>query len=213
MSTLLVLGATGAIGKAFVAHALSGESNLRVVAWARPQSVGKLADLVARFGADRLDVRAVDVAAPSDDAWPESIDAVVNCMGSNYVDGGQAEFWHIDHAVPLAVAREAHRRGCPTFVLLSALGAHPWSPMLFLRTKGVLAQDLERVGFRRLRVLTPPFVSDSTVPRAWYERAALAANMVLAPLMHGPLAALRPVTRDQVAADLLAACGLDRQAR
>jgi len=99
----------------------------------------------------------------------------------------------------------AQHRGCERFVLLSALGAHPRSPFLFLRTKGVLGRDLAALGLAHLHIVTPPFVSDSTVPRVWYERVALAVNVRLAPLLRGPLARLRPVTCDAVAGELVEA--------
>ena len=196
--TVLVLGATGAIGRTFVGHALRERPDWSLVAWVRPPSLHKLAAI-----ADRLEVRAVDVARPAPNDWPARLDAVVNCMGSNYVAGDAAEFWRIDHAAPLALAAEGKRRGCETFVLLSALGAHARSPFVFLRTKGVLARDLAALGLTHLHIVTPPFVVDSTVPRAWYERLVLAANLRLAPLLRGPLAPLRPVTRADVAAELV----------
>ena len=120
---MLVLGATGTIGRATVCALVARGHD--VVCFVRPRagvrgslapddSARQLAGATVRFG---------DVADPAslarDGFCGETFDAVVSCLASR--TGAPRDAWAIDHQAHLDVLAAARRAGVAQFVLLSAI--------------------------------------------------------------------------------------------
>ncbi|MBX9574102.1 MAG: NAD(P)H-binding protein [Caulobacteraceae bacterium] len=109
---VLVLGATGDIGRATVAALI--ERGHRVVAVVRRPA----ADLPA--GAEVRIAEATDAASLSRDGFRgERFDAVISCLASR--TGVAADAWAVDHQANLNALWAAQAAGVGQFVLLSAI--------------------------------------------------------------------------------------------
>ena len=112
---MLLLGATGAIGRA-TAAALTARGH-DVVAYLRPRTDG------AAAAPDGVDVRfggfANAEAVARDGLRGDAFDVVVSCMASR--TGAPADAWAVDHDAHVAVLEAAQAAGVPQFILLSAI--------------------------------------------------------------------------------------------
>ncbi len=150
---LLLLGATGLVGRHVLEFALADPRVRRVAAPTRRPLAAheKLANLVdpdiARLAGDEA-------------LWPA--DAVACALGTTLRQAGSREaFRRADHDLPLVFARAARERGTGTFALVSSIGASPRSAFFYLRTKGELERDLAALGFPSLFVARPNFIEGS----------------------------------------------------
>jgi len=140
---LLLLGATGLVGR----HVLS-----QALATSRVTSVTAPVRRALQVAHATLHAPVVDFdALPADAAWWHA-DAVICALGTTMrVAGSEDAFRRVDHDYPLAAARLAHRHGTSTFVLNSAMGADRGSRFFYNRVKGEVEHDLADVGFASLR--------------------------------------------------------------
>lgn len=120
---ILVLGATGTIGRATV-NALAGQG-CEVVCFVRPRSAANALATMSPHGGfpEGVTVRCGSVSDPAslarDGICGERFDALVSCMASR--TGAPRDAWEVDHqahSIALRVAREA---GIAHMVLLSAI--------------------------------------------------------------------------------------------
>jgi uncharacterized protein YbjT (DUF2867 family) len=110
---LLILGASGLVGRHVLQLALDHSGIDRVIAPTR-KALPAQAKL-SNPHADRIDTLVNDVPA---------IDAVVCALGTTMVKAGSREaFLAVDYALPLAFAKAAHQKGAEAFALVSAIGA------------------------------------------------------------------------------------------
>lgn len=83
-------------------------------------------------------------------------DVVFCCMGTTIkVAGSQDAFFKVDHTYPYYFAQLAKANGIDKFLLVSSLGADKNSSNFYLRVKGQIEWDLERLKFRNLIILRP----------------------------------------------------------
>src|SRR5580658_1491530 len=125
---LLLLGATGLVGRNVLAQALANAAVTRVIAPTRRplEPHPKLTNPVS----DRLEVLLSESINPG-------IDGVVCSLGTTIKKAGSKEaFRHVDYALPLKFARTAHQHGVGTFVLVSASTASVNSAVFYSRIKG-----------------------------------------------------------------------------
>lgn len=115
MSRVLLLGATGTIGRA-TARALAAHGH-EVVAFgrARPGGAPPLPAGTAWRSGDLRD----PAAFARDGLRGERFDAVVSCLASR--TGAPADAWAVDHGANRAALQAAQSAGVPRFVLLSAI--------------------------------------------------------------------------------------------
>lgn len=190
---LLLVGATGLVGRSVLEQALADPRVTQVVAPTRRALTmhPKLLNPVVDFD-----------ALPEDAPW-WSVDAVVCALGTTIkVAGSQAAFYRVDHDLPLQVARLALRHGARAYALNSALGASADSRVFYSRTKGELERDLRSLGYDSLTLVRPGLIGgDRQEPRP-AERLAIAVTQGLAPLLPRRY---RVVPASQIAAHLLAA--------
>jgi len=138
MKTIIILGATGAVGQALLNFALLHPEIEHIVAPTRkplsPQQ--KLENPIVDFS-----------DLPKDALWWRC-DAVLCAFGTTIADtGSQKAFFTIDHDYVLNAAKLAHKAGTPCFIYNSSMGANVHSRSFYLQTKGKIEQSLNALGF------------------------------------------------------------------
>lgn len=185
----LIAGASGLIGRAFVAR------------WRGP---GPLHLLLRRplpallcppplCTQQQVDFSALPALAPATQA--------VCCLGTTLaVAGSPAAFRAVDLDAVLAFARAAQAAGARRFAVVSALGADARSRNLYSRTKGEMEDALAAMGFDSLVIARPSLLAGDREalgqPARRAEALALALTRPLARLL--PLA-WRPIEAATVA--------------
>ena len=211
MQTVLILGASGAVGQQLLAQALIHPGVAHVVApTRRPLPAHPL-----------LHNPIVDFAALPESATWWRADAVLCALGTTRKQAGSAAaFYRVDHDYVLAAARLAHAAGTPTFVLNSSLGADEKSYGWYLKTKGETERDLSALGFASLTWVRPSLLDAGTradfrlgeevglwlnrylgglLPRAW--RAVAVADVAKAMLdaALAPVPGIRVISSSEIA--------------
>jgi uncharacterized protein YbjT (DUF2867 family) len=174
MTRILLVGATGLVGRHVLAKALADSRIDSVVAPTRRE-------LPAHT---KLTNPLVDFAAlPADaDWWPA--DAAICTLGTTRAAAGSDEaFRAVDYDYPLAVARIALRHGAQCFALNSSLGADARSRLLYPRTKGEVERDLQALDFPSLTIVRRGLIGGDRDEFRAGERVASVVLGVLGPLL------------------------------
>lgn len=147
--SVLVIGATGLVGKEIVRQLLADSSVSSVTALTRRP-------IERSAGDEKLRNEVVDFDKLSDHADVFSVDQIFCALGTTIKQAGsQDAFRHIDHDIPLAAATLGAREGVKDFLLVSALGASAASRVFYNRVKGELEDALRTMGFRSLTIARP----------------------------------------------------------
>ena len=171
---LILIGATGLVGRHVLALALADARVSAVVAPAR-----KALPAHAKLEAPVVDFDRLPAQAP----WWQA-DAVICTLGTTMkVAGTRQVFRRVDHDYPLAVARLALAAGPRTYVLNSAAGANEASRLFYNRVKGELERDLEALGFASLTHVRPGLIGGERDEARAGEGAALRVLRVLGPVL------------------------------
>lgn len=170
---ILLLGATGLVGKNVLAQAL-----------AQPAITGVLAPTRQRLAAHSKLINPVSDSLESLIGVSQGIDAVVCALGTTIGKAGSKEaFREVDYVLPLAFARSAHEYRVETFVLVSASVASVSSAMFYPRIKGEVERDIELVGFRSLTIVRPSLIGGARDEPRFREGVALRLISALAPVL------------------------------
>lgn len=171
---LLLVGATGLVGRHVLALALA---DARVTAVVAP--VRRALPAHAKLQAPLVDYDRLPSGAP----WWQA-DAVICTLGTTMkVAGTRHVFRRVDHDYPLAVARLALAAGTPAYVLNSAAGANASSRIFYNRVKGELERDLAALGFASLTHVRPGLIGGERDEVRAGEGAALCILRVLGPVL------------------------------
>ena len=194
MKTLLLVGATGLVGREVLRQALADPTIERVVALTRrPLEQRHL----------RLENHVVDFdALPTDASWWK-VNAVICTLGTTMRQAGsRTAFRKVDHDYVLAVAQSARAYGTTVFAHTSSLGAKVNSGNFYLGTKGETERDLAAAGFTSLTFVRPSLIGGKREERRWAETLGLKGLAILAPLLPQRY---RIAPAERIAANLLAA--------
>ncbi len=172
MKTLLILGATGLVGRQILAAALAHPDVTRTVAPTR-----RALPANARGKAELQNPLVDFESLPPQAEWWRA-EAMLCALGTTLRQAGsRAAFRRVDHDYVLAAARLARQAGTPAFVLCSSVGADPLSASFYLRVKGETERDLAELGFASLTLLRPSLLDGGPRPEA---RPGEAAGLWLA---------------------------------
>lgn len=170
---LLLVGATGAVGREVLAAALADPRFHQVVAPTRRP-------LPAH---PRLLNPVIDFAAlPADAPWWQ-VDAVICTLGTTIkAAGSQAAFAEVDRDLPIEVGRLARAGGASRYALNSSLGASP-AGNFYLRTKAQAEAGIRALGYPVYTVVRPSLIDAERAEFRPGERIGLAIARVLRPLI------------------------------
>ena len=125
---VVLAGATGLVGGHCLTRLLADGDVAQVTVIARraPQPTDP-----------KLTVQIVDFDHLREQARLPEADAVLCSLGTTHLAAGSPEaFAKVDHIYVAELARLAAARGIPRFILVSAVGADPASPVFYHRVKG-----------------------------------------------------------------------------
>lgn len=193
MASLLVLGATGLVGRLALDRALADPRVERVAAPTRRPLPAN----------PKLDNPVVDFERLPEDAPWWAAEGVICALGSTIAKAGSREaFRRVDHDLPLLAARLARRRGARAFALVSAAGANPRSRVFYNRVKGEAEEAVAGVGFPSLTILRPSLIGGDREESRPLEAAAKRLFRLLDPVLPRDW---RIVPPDRIAAALVEA--------
>jgi len=192
--SLLLVGATGAVGQAVLRQALAEKRITRIVApTRRPLEAGFA-------GNPRLLNPVIDFARLPEEAVWWKVDAVVCTLGTTIkVAGSQAAFAAVDRDLPIAFARLAREAGATRYALNSSLGASARGSF-YLRTKAEAEQGIIDLGFASTTIVRPSLIDTERQDARLGEQAGLLFARVLRPLIPRRYRAVSP---EVIAAALL----------
>ncbi len=171
---LLLVGASGAVGRAVLAQALADRRVAAVVALTRrplPVAAG-LTNMVVDFD-----------ALPEQAPWWR-VDAVVCTLGTTLRAAGSKEkFAAVDRDLPLRIARLALAGGATRFALNSSLGADARSGNFYLRTKGEAEDAIRELGYPGYAIVRPSLIDADRAESRPGERLTLKFARALSPLI------------------------------
>lgn len=174
MSTILIAGATGLVGRIALAKALDHPRVPRVVAPTRralPAHPGLINPIV--------DYEAL----PADADWWR-VDAVICALGTTRAKAGSAEaFYRVDHDYPLTVARHARAHGARAFALVSAIAADAGSRLLYNRTKGEVEASIGALDYPSYTIVRPGLIGGKRDEFRPMERVSDVILTVLGPVL------------------------------
>ena len=171
---LILIGATGLVGREVLRLALMDARVSRIVA-----PVRKPLPAHPKLDAPLVDFDRLPVDAP----WWQA-EAVICTLGTTMkVAGTRQAFRRVDHDYPLAAARLALAAGTRTYALNSAAGANAASRFFYNRVKGDLERDLEALGFASLTHVRPGLIGGEREEARAGEGAALHVLRVLGPVL------------------------------
>jgi uncharacterized protein YbjT (DUF2867 family) len=171
---LLLVGATGLVGREVLQLALDAPEVTAVVAPTRRrlQPHPKLTAPVVDF--DRL---------PELEPWWQA-DAVICTLGTTIkAAGSQEAFRKVDYSYPMAVARLARQHGTPIFVLNSSIGADAGSNIFYNRVKGEVEHGLRSLAFPTLVIARPGLIGGAREEFRLGEKIMAPVLSALGPLL------------------------------
>ena len=172
---LLLLGATGLVGRNVLAQALAHRSITQVIAPTRKtlSERDKLINPVALHLHELL---------PEMRSWKP--DAVINATGTTIKKVGSREaFRVVDYDLPLSFAQAAYKEGAQNYALVSAIGASLTSSIAYARIKAELERGVQKVGFKSLTILRPSMIGGEREEFRLGESIFLWLSRVLAPVL------------------------------
>lgn len=195
----LVIGATGLIGKQVVARILENPAYEVVNVLART-SIG--------IENEKLHEYVFDINTLEDDLSVFKVDDIYCCIGTTIRKAGsRGEFEAVDLRIPLKIATIGKNNGVSTFILVSSIGADVESGNFYLRTKGRVEEELEKLQFKSLVIMRPSILLGKRNERRFGEWIGKFLFIVLSPLLFGPLKKYR-CARDTNVARAMIHCAL-----
>ena len=191
----LLVGATGLVGGHCLGELLYDKDFSAVTVFVRRP---------LEWAPPKLAAHVVDFDHLHNYAGAIHADVALCCLGSTHRAAGSPEaFAKVDHIYVAELARLAVARGVSRFILVSAVGADPTSPVFYNRVKGRAEVAVSEMPFKAVHILRPSLL----LGQRWEPRPAEDWGKQFAPFwswfLWGPFSRYRPVEAEIVAARMV----------
>ncbi len=172
---VLILGATGQVGRYALNQALAHEDISLIVAPTRralpahPKLCNPVSDDLGQ-------------ALPGIQAL--TIDAMICAIGTTIAKAGSKHaFRQIDYVLPITFAETALAQGACACALISSPGASLNIPLTYCQTKGELERNIKKLGFHSLTIIRPGMIGGHREEFRLAERVILPIAKALRPIL------------------------------
>lgn len=190
--TALIIGASGLTGGLLVQQLLANDYYSTVTIYVRKSlqiNHPKLIELIVDFETINNSVNADDVFC---------------CLGTTIKIAKTKEvFEKVDLHYPIKIAQLQKKAGSKQFLVVSAMGANANSSIFYSKTKGLMEDGLQKIGFDALYILRPSFIDGERKEKRLGEKIGLFISAVISPLLIGPLRNYASVKASAIAACMI----------
>jgi uncharacterized protein YbjT (DUF2867 family) len=185
--SVLLLGATGLIGREVLSQLVQDDTVERVVTVTRRR--------VARTS-QKIEEHVFELGEMEAHADVFAVDQIICALGTTIKQAGSEErFRLVDHDYPIAAARIGLARGAHHYLLVSSLGANRESRVFYNRVKGEVEHDLLALGYPSTTIVRPSLLLGARDEFRFGERVASKFGWLMPP-------SLKPIQAYTVAAAL-----------
>ena len=193
--TAIIAGATGLVGEQLLSQLLSDPDYGKVIA------IGRHTLAIVH---EKLEQHVIDFGQLPEAISELNADHGFCCLGTTIkVAGSKEKQYVIDHDFVIAFAKGCHSAGVSRFAVVSSIGAKATSSNFYLRTKGEMERDLQKILFKGTYILQPSFLLGERKEFRAGEKTAITMMKVLNPLMVGGLKKYRGVNAGSVAQSMI----------
>lgn len=178
-STIVMLGASGAVGGETLKTLLKTGNISRLTLLGRTPIANVTADFVAQH--------KIDIFNPDSygDLLAGHATAICTLGVGEPSKMSKEEFIKIDKTAVLDFAKAAKKAGVKHFELLASVGIDPKSASFYLKTKGELVEELKALNFDRLSIFQPSMILTPTNRYGFTQAVTLFITPLLNPLLFG----------------------------
>lgn len=166
----LIIGATGATGKALTEQLLNHQAFLTVTIFVRK---------AVKILHPKLTVVVIDFDKPNQ--WQDKVvgDVLFSCLGTTLKQAGSQEAqYKVDYGYQYDFAKIAKQNGVKHYVLVSADMANEHSVSFYPRLKGKLDRAVLTLGFDKISILRPSLLERENSDRFGEKLAQKTLNFV-----------------------------------
>ncbi len=150
--TAVVIGASGLIGSFVLQYLLNDDTfDVVKVLVRKPLSIShsKLQSVIVNFN-DLNDFKNK----------LGSSDCIFCCVGTTNkkAKGDNVAYRKVDYDIPVNAARFAKEAGFRTYLLISSVGANVNSDNFYLKLKGEVEKDIDKINFENFQIFRPSFL-------------------------------------------------------
>ena len=147
--SVLLLGATGLVGRECVRLLIADAAFSRVVVLTRRP-------LEPNVHAEKIETHLVDFERLEDAGAHFAVDAIICALGTTMKHAGtQDRFRRVDFDYPVAAARLGLAHGAKHFLVVSSLGADAGSRIFYNRVKGELERAILALPYESVTIVRP----------------------------------------------------------
>ncbi len=198
MRVAVVIGSTGLVGRLLVGKLARQGSWSQVLAIARKEALfdhPKVRTIRFDFLSwDNLDLQISSFAGAS-----ASFDFFCALGTTIKSAGNEAAFKKIDHAAVVEFSKLAVRRHAESLLIVSSLGADANSKNFYLKTKGEMEIDVQKIKSKNTYFLRPSLLLGDRDDFRFTERFAAIASSLFSFTLIGRLKKYRPIRAERVA--------------
>jgi uncharacterized protein YbjT (DUF2867 family) len=202
--TAIVFGASGLVGRELIFELLEDKRFLNVKAVVRnplPFSNPKLEQLLIK-DFDALDSLSGQLSA----------DTYFCCIGTTIKKAGSQEaFTKTDLGIPLKIATFAQTLQVPHLILISSLGASATSSTFYLRTKGLMEQQVQACYKGNLKIVRPSLILGNRHEFRLGEKVIQMVGRVVGVVMIGPMLRYKGIKAWDIARGMIKSIELPKE--
>ena len=127
------------------------------------------------------------------------------CIGTTKKDTpDKNEYRRVEYNIPVDIAKIAKSNSVKLFVYVSSLGANPNSSGSYLKNKGQVEEELNKINFSKLAVIRPSILLGNRKVFRLGERIGIFAMKALSIFFLGSLKKYKPIEAQNVAKAMVA---------
>ena len=186
--SVVMLGASGAVGTQALNHLIKQKQIKKLILLGRRPIENITADVVTQHDINIFDSSTYD-------ALVKDVSVAICTLGVGEPSKmSKEDFIKIDKKAVLDFATVCKKNGVSHFELLSSVGINAKSSNLFLRTKGELVAELEKLNFNRLSIFQPSMILTPTNRYGFSQAVVLKVWPKLNFILQGGLRKYRGIT-------------------
>ena len=187
----IILGATGLTGSIILQKLIEDDRYASIKLFSRSKIEGLPTKVTQCIG---------DLLKLEDFKSNFKADEVYCCIGTTAKKTpDKAQYKNIDYGIPVNAAKLSKANQIPTFLVISAMGAHKKSTVFYNRTKGEMEHDVLEQNIKNTYVLRPSLIGGTRRERRLLEAIGLKIFKVIEPLFIGSLKQYKIIEPEAIA--------------